>query len=58
MIYKFFDQESADSGVNTHANKCAFNNKKLAKELHKPNIKKLEKEWFIQELKIIFGVLI
>ena len=58
MIYKSFDQESAGSGVNTHASKCAFNNKKLAKELHKPIIKKLEKEWFIQELKIIFGVLI
>ena len=30
MVYKFFDKTSAGSGINTHANKSAFNNKKLA----------------------------
>ena len=43
MVQRFFDQKSAGSGVNTHANKCAFNNEKLAKELYKPIIKKLKK---------------
>ena len=31
---------------------------KLAEELHKQIIRKLKKEQFIQDLKIIFGVLI
>ena len=31
---------SAGSGFNMHANKFAFNNEKLAEELHKPIIKK------------------
>ena len=26
MVYKFFDKKSADTGVNTHANKSVFNN--------------------------------
>ena len=43
MVYKFFDKKSAGSGVNTHANKCDFNNEKLAEELHKPIIKNLKK---------------
>ena len=30
MVYKFFDKKPAGSGINTHANKSAFNNKKLA----------------------------
>ena len=30
MVYKFFDKTSPGSGINTHANKSAFNNKKLA----------------------------
>ena len=54
MVYKFFDKNSAGSGVNMHAN-----NEKLAEELHKPNIKKkLKKEQFILDSKTIFGVLI
>ena len=43
MVYKFFDKKSADSGVNIDANKSAFNNKKLAEELHKSIIRKLKK---------------
>ena len=39
MVYKFFDKKSVGSGVNTHANKYAFNNEKLAEELHKPIVK-------------------
>ena len=35
MVYKCFDKKSAGSGVNMHANKSAFNNEKLAEELHK-----------------------
>ena len=57
-VYKFFDKKSAGGGVNTHASKSAFNNEKLAEELHKPIIKKNKKEQFILDLKIIFGVLI
>ena len=38
MVNKFFDKKAAGSGVNTHANKSAFNNKKLAEELHEPII--------------------
>ena len=36
MVYKFFDEKSAGSDVNTHAN-----NEKLAEELRKPIIKKI-----------------
>ena len=43
VVYKFFDKKSPGSGVNTHANKSAFNNKKLAEELHKPITKKFKK---------------
>ena len=43
MVYKFFDKMFAGSGVNTHANKSAFNNEKLAKELYNPIIRKLTK---------------
>ena len=35
MVYKFFDKKSASNGVNMYANKYAFNNEKLAEELHK-----------------------
>ena len=41
-----------------HASKSAFNNEKLAEELHKPIIKKLKKEQFILHSKTIFWVLI
>ena len=53
MVYKFFDKISAGSGVNTHTN-----NEKLAKELHKPIVKKSKKEKFIQDSKTILGMLI
>ena len=43
MVYKFFDKMFAGSGVNTHANKSAFNNEKIAKELYNPIIRKLTK---------------
>ena len=39
MVYKFFDKKAAGSGVNMHTNKSAFNNEKLAEELHKRLIK-------------------
>ena len=54
----FLIKSSQVSGVNTHANKSAFNNERLAEELHKPIIKKLRKDLFIQDLETIFGVLI
>ena len=43
MVYKFFDKTSTGSGVNTYANKSAFNNEKLTEELRKPIIKKCKK---------------
>ena len=55
MVYKFFDKKRAVSSVNIDANKSAL---KLAEELHKPIVRKLKKEQFIQDLKAIFGVLI
>ena len=66
MVYNFFDKKStslldkpvAGSRVNIDTNKSAFDNEKLAEELHKPIIKKNKKEQFILDLKIIFGVLI
>ena len=52
MVYKFFDKRSkGGGGVNIP---LEFN-EQLAKELQKPIVKK---EQFIQDLKIIFGVLI
>ena len=39
----FLIKSSQASGVNTHANKSAFNNERLAEELHKPIIKKFKK---------------
>ena len=53
MVYKFFDEKSAGSGVNMHAN-----NEKLAGELHKPIIRRFKKERFTQDIKITFGLLI
>ena len=44
MVYKFFHKKAAGSGVDMHANEYAFNNEKLAEELHKPVIKKLKKK--------------
>ena len=42
MVYRFFDKKSTESGVNMHANKSAFNNEKIAEELHKAIIKKFK----------------
>ena len=39
----FLIKSSQVSGVNTHGNKSAFNNERLAEELHKPIIKKFKK---------------
>ena len=59
MVYKVFDKKSSGSGVNMHANNKIKQNYQLAEELHKPIIRKFFiKEQFIQDLKIIFGVLI
>ena len=63
MVYKFFDKKSslladksaAGSGV---ANNKIKQNLQLAEELHKPIIRNLKKEQFIQDLKTISGVLI
>ena len=35
----FFNKKSSGCGVNTHANKSAFNNENFAEELHKPIIR-------------------
>ena len=51
MVYKFFDKKSAGSGVNMHVNNNIKQNQQpldlatyhLAKELHKPIIKKILK---------------
>ena len=51
MVYKSFDKKTASSRTNMNAN-----NKKLAEELYKSVIRKQEQ--FIQNSKIIFGVLI
>ena len=53
MVYKFFDLKVAGGGA-----KLIPENEQLANELHKPIIKNLKKEKYIQHLKIIFGVLI
>ena len=61
MVYKFFDKTSAGSGVNMQVEpvqRMYANNEELAEEIHKPIIRKLKKGQFIQDLKIIFGVLI
>ena len=42
-FFKFFDKKSSGSGVNTHGNKFALNNEKLAEELHKTIIRKFKK---------------
>ena len=39
MVYKYFDKKSAGNGVNTRANKSAFNNENLAEDLQKPIIR-------------------
>ena len=54
MVCKFFDKKSTSSGVNIPVE---FN-EQLAKELHKPIIRKFKRERFILDLKIIFGEMI
>ena len=69
MVYKFFDKRSAGSDIfnnnnNNNNNNITNNNNdtkqnlELAQEIHKPIIRKIKKEKFILDLKIIFGVLI
>ena len=59
MVYKYFDKKTKGSGVTTLANKSAIKsipqNEQLAKELHKPIIRKFKKEKYIQHPKTIFG---
>ena len=52
MVYNFFDKKTAGSGI-----KSMPQNEQLAKELHKPSIKKCKKRC-IQHSKTIFGMLI
>ena len=54
MVYTFFDKKLKGSGVANNGIKQSF---QLAKELHKPVIRKFKKEQFILDLEIIFGVL-
>ena len=54
MVHRFFDKKTKGSGVNIS---LEFN-AQLAKELHKPIIGNFKKEKFIQDLELIFGVLI
>ena len=54
MVYTFFDKKLKGSSVNIEVK----HNEQLAKELHRPIIRKFKKEQFIQDLKIIFGELI
>ena len=51
MVDKFFDKKSESSGINMHANKSSFNNKKLAEELHKQIIRKFKKRSVYSRLK-------
>ena len=58
MVYKFFDKKSAllnkfsGSGIDNQPTN------ELANELHKPIIRKFEKETFVHHLETIFRVLI
>ena len=59
MVYTFFDKKSQGSGRPlSSASQLAPNkeNMQLADELHKPIIRKFEKEKRILHLEIIFGV--
>ena len=59
MVYKFFDKKSASFlyksvasiGGNMYANKSAFNNEKLAEELHKPIIRKFKRRTIYSRFK-------
>ena len=57
IVCQFFYKKSPGSGVNTHGNKSAFNNEKLAEELHKPIIRKFKKRSVYSRFKdIIWSV--
>ena len=56
MVYKYFDKKSTGGGANMQVNN--EHPLDLTEELHKPIIRKLKKERFIQGSKTIFGVLI
>ena len=58
MVYKCFDKKSSGSGAKHVITKISPQNQQLAEELHKPIIRNLKKERYMQHLKIIFGVLI
>ena len=49
---------STGSGVNTHANKPAFNNERFAEELDKPVIRKFKKRTAYSGFKDNIGMLI
>ena len=54
MVYNFFDEKSTGSGMKNQITQ----NQQLAEELHKPIIRKFQKEKFIDHLRTIFGMLI
>ena len=63
VVYKFFEKNSKGSGVGNNEIKqnrhpLDLSALQLAEKLHKPVVRKLKKEKFIHDLKIIFGVLI
>ena len=63
MVYKFFDKKCKGSGrplssASRIANDKSKQNMQLAKELHNQLLETLKKEQFIQDVKIIFWVLI
>ena len=58
MIYKFLDKKSASLNKSKGSGIVNEPNYLLANALHKPIIKKFEKEQFIRDLKTKFGVLI
>ena len=51
MVYKLFDQKSKGSGVTTPVSIALENSKKLAKELHKPIVRKIKKRTVYSEFK-------
>ena len=56
MVYKFFDKKSMGSGTAKPSSLERISNSSiLADELHKPIIKKVKKEKYIRNLKIIYG---
>ena len=54
MVYKFFDKNSAGSGIKNKIKQ----NEQLAEELHKVTIRKFAEQKYTNLLNTIFGVLI